>query len=167
LASYGYVVAAPPHPGNTIFDGIPACAANAALVASFQERPNDIIFVTDQLLAATADSSSPFFGGIDPQRIGMSGHSFGGLTTYLVTQLDARYRVAVLLAPAVPGMPTVTVPSLSMFGQVDTYLDPLDRIRNAYLRSSSPKLKVEIAHAGHFAFSDGCFPSPDATRRRR
>jgi hypothetical protein len=48
-----------------------------------------------------------------------------------------------------------------MFGQVDTYVDPLDRIRDAYQRSSPPKLKVEIPHAGHFAFSDGCFPSPD------
>jgi len=33
--------------------------------------------------------------------------------------------------------------------------------RAAYDRSSAPKMKVEIAHAGHFAFSDGCFPSAD------
>ena len=159
IASYGYVVAAPPHPGNTIME-FPSCASGMALADSFQERPNDVIFATDQLLAAAADDTSPFFGAIDAQRIGMSGHSFGGLTTYLVTQRDPRYRIAVLLAPAVPGMPTVTVPSLSMFGQVDTYVD-LDAVRAAYERSSAPKIKVEIEHAGHFAFSDGCFPSPD------
>ena len=31
----------------------------------------------------------------------------------------------------------------------------------AYSRSSPPKALVEIEHAGHYAFSNGCFPSPD------
>jgi predicted dienelactone hydrolase len=160
LASYGFVVAAPPHPGNTLFDGLPACMSATAIAASLKERPADIIFATDQLLAATADGTSPFFGAIDPQRIGMSGHSFGGLTTYLVAARDARYRIAIPMAPAALATSALMVPSLTMFGDADTYVN-LDSVRAAYGRSSAPKLEVEIAHAGHFAFSDGCFPSSD------
>src|SRR5690606_5953273 len=53
LASWGFVVVAPPHPGNTIFD-FPSCNTQAAIVASIAERPQDMIFVLDQILAADA-----------------------------------------------------------------------------------------------------------------
>lgn len=157
LASYGYVVAAPPHPGNTIFE-FPSCAG--AQATSFQERPQDIIFVTDQLLAANADNTSPFFGAIDPERIGMSGHSFGGLTTYLVQGSDPRFRIAIPMAPAAFNSFALTVPSLTVLGQIDGVVNNA-ATRTAYQNSSAPKIKVEIEHAGHYAFSDGCFPSPD------
>jgi predicted dienelactone hydrolase len=159
IASYGFSGAAPPHPGNTLAE-FPACGSGAAQAASIQERPNDIIFVTDQLLAANADNTSPFFGAIDPDRIGMSGHSFGGLTTYLVSALDARYKIAVPMAPAALFTPTLTVPSLTMMGAIDSVVNNV-QTRAAYDRSSAPKMKVEISHAGHFAFSDGCFPTAD------
>ena len=159
IASYGYVVAAPPHPGNTIFE-FPACAAGIG--PSFQERPQDIIFVTDELLAATADDKSPFFAAIDPLRIGMSGHSFGGLTTFLVQGIDARFRVAVPMAPAAFANAALTVPSLMVLGAVDSRVNNVAN-RQAYANSSAPKLKVEIEHAGHYAFSDGCFPGPDCS----
>ena len=159
LASYGFVVAAPPHPGNTIFE-FPSCGSGPAQGASFQERPQDIIFVTDELLAANADNSSPFFGAIDPDRIGMSGHSFGGLTTYLVQGSDSRYRIAIPMAPAANSSFTLTVPSLTMIGQVDSVVNNA-ATQTAYQNSSQPKIKVEIEHAGHFAFSDGCFPGAD------
>jgi predicted dienelactone hydrolase len=159
LASYGIVVAAPPHPGNTLFDG-PICTTLDAQLASAQERPADVIFATDQMLAATSDATSPFFGAIDPQRIGMSGHSFGGLTTYFVVDRDPRYRIAVPMAPAVFNVISLEIPSLTMLGQIDSVVQ-LPGIRAAYAAASAPKLKVEIAHAGHYAFSDGCFPSAD------
>jgi len=162
LASHGIIVAAPPHPGNTIFE-IQTCGTGAALVASLQERPNDIIFATDQLAAAAADSTSPFFGAIDPARVGMSGHSFGGLTTYLVVDRDPRYRIAVPMAGAAPAQTTMmTIPSLSILSELDSYVNNA-RIRAEYAAASAPKIQVEILNAGHFAFSDGCFPSPDCT----
>jgi hypothetical protein len=34
-------------------------------------------------------------------------------------------------------------------------------IRGAYNNSEPPKMLVEIANAGHYAWSNGCFPSPD------
>jgi len=160
LASYGLIVAAPPHPGNQIFD-LPNCNTGAAIIASSMERPADIIFVTDHMLAETADTASPFFGAIDTQRIGMSGHSFGGYTTYVVATQDPRYRIAVPLAPAVPpNQSTLTVPSLTMMSELDTFVNN-PAIDTAYGKGSAPKMKVEVEHAGHFAYSDGCFPSPD------
>ncbi|MFN8643176.1 MAG: hypothetical protein U0802_16525 [Candidatus Binatia bacterium] len=159
VASYGYVVVSPPHPGNTVAE-LPACGMAAAQVASAQERPRDILFALDQMLAAGADPTSPFFGALDADRIGMSGHSFGGLTTYLALQLDPRFTVAIPMAPAVPGTPVVRVPSLTMLGQIDSVVNNA-AIRTAYANAQQPKLLVEIEHAGHYAFSDRCFPRSD------
>lgn len=157
IASYGYVVVAPPHPGNTINE-FPNCLS--ALGSSLVERPQDIIFVTNEMLAENADNASPFFGLINPARLGMSGHSFGGLTTYLVQAQDPRFIMAMPMAPAALGNSQLTVPSLSMIGEIDGRVNN-DAVRAAYDRSSSPKIIVEIGRAGHYAFSDGCFPSPD------
>ncbi|MEW6273387.1 MAG: hypothetical protein AB1689_29255 [Thermodesulfobacteriota bacterium] len=158
LAAQGFVVVAPPHPGNTIND-FPTCGTPAAQIASVQERPQDVVFVLDEMLAESADPASPLFGAVDPDRIGMSGHSFGGLTTYLVEDIEPRVKVAIPMAAAV-GMQTLDVPSLTMLGQIDSVVNNT-AIRNAYERALPPKLLVEIARAGHYAFSGGCFPSSD------
>jgi predicted dienelactone hydrolase len=160
IAARGYVVVAPPHPGNTLFDGLANCGTQTALVLSALERPADVIFALDQLLAENAAPASDFFGVLDPARVGMMGHSFGGFTTYRVVAQDARFRVAVPLAPAAQGAPPMTMPSLSIIATLDSYVDN-DLVRVAYDASAAPKYLVEIANTGHFAFSDGCFPSPD------
>jgi predicted dienelactone hydrolase len=159
LASYGYIVAAPPHPGNTLSE-FPNCGTAPAQIASSVERPADMRFVLDQMLAANQDNGSPFFGAIDPDRVGMSGHSFGGLTTYLVAQQDARIKVAMPMAPAVIGTPHLSMPSLTMVGTVDSVVN-IPAIRTAYANAAVPKLLVEVEHAGHYAFSNLCFPGPD------
>jgi predicted dienelactone hydrolase len=160
IASRGYVVIAPPHPGNTVYD-FPNCGSPQVQVASAQERPQDVIFALDSLLAENATPSSPFFGALDPDRIGMSGHSFGGFTVYFVVAQDARFKVAIPMAPATPGMQaSLDVPSLFMLGGIDSVVNN-PTTRTAYTNSTSPKYKVEIDHAGHYAFSDLCFPSPD------
>ena len=159
VASYGYVVVAPPHPGNTLSE-YPTCGTPGAQVPSAAERPRDILYALDQMLAANDDPNSPFFASMDPDRIGMSGHSFGGLTTYGVLTLDDRFKVAMPMAPAVLNNPHVTIPSLMMLGQVDSVVN-LPAIRTAYANATAPKLLVEIENTGHFAFSDACFPTPD------
>jgi predicted dienelactone hydrolase len=159
LATHGFIVVAPPHPGNTIGE-FPSCGTPQAQVPSAVERPKDISFVIDEMLAADQDSGSPFFGAIDETRIAMTGHSFGGLTTFLVARDDPRVTVAVPMAPATPPNTVVTVPLLLMLGQVDSTVNN-DTARGAYDGSETPKYRVEIKHAGHFAFSNGCFPGPD------
>jgi hypothetical protein len=90
----------------------------------------------------------------------MSGHSFGGFTTYRVLEVDGRFIVALPMAPAVPPAHVLTVPSLTMLGEIDSLVSN-DAIRTAYDDAQPPKYLVEIAHAGHYAFSNLCFPSPD------
>jgi dienelactone hydrolase len=158
IAARGYVVVAPPHPGNTIAE-FPDCGALANQVDSVVERPEDMMFVLDEMLAANADSLSPFFGTLDPSRVAMTGHSFGGLTTYLVQARDPRITVAVPMAPATgPTQGGLTVPSLTFLGVIDTNVSN-PNARLAYGRSSAPKALVEIEHAGHYAFSNLCFAS--------
>lgn len=159
LASQGFVVIAPPHPGNTTAD-IPFCLTPESLVSSFRERPHDVVFALDEMLAANADPGSPFFGALDPGRIAMSGHSFGGLTTFLVADLDPRVKAAIPMAPAVVGQPALSIPSLTLLGQVDQVL-PVEPMRDVWERSAAPKVLVEIRDAGHYAFSDFCRPGSD------
>ncbi len=159
LASYGFVVAAPPHPGNTLLD-FPNCGTTQTQLDSAHERPQDILFVLNALLAATSDATSPFFGAIDANRLGMSGHSFGGFTTYVVASMEPGLKMALPMAPFATGGPPLTIPSLTMLGQIDSVVSD-DAIRSAYSAASAPKYLVEIANAGHFAFSDKCFPGPD------
>jgi hypothetical protein len=54
----------------------------------------------------------------------------------------------------------LTIPSLTMISELDTYVNN-DQVRGQYAIAASPKWLVEIAHAGHFAYSNACFPSPD------
>jgi predicted dienelactone hydrolase len=159
LAAQGFVVVAPPHPGNTTAD-FPTCATPQSQVSSYRERPHDVVFVLDRMLAENDDPSSPFFAAIDRERVAMAGHSFGGLTTYLVEDLDPRIKVAIPMAPAVIGSPALAIPSLTMLAQLDGVVaNPA--IRAAYAASEAPKALVELEHAGHYAFSDFCRAGSD------
>jgi dienelactone hydrolase len=159
LASHGWIVAAPAHTGNTIYQ-FPTCGTPAAQVASFQERPRDVLHVLDALLAEDQDPGALLYGAIDETRIAMSGHSFGGLTTYLVVPLEPRFRAAIPMAPAALFDPALAVPSLQMIGAIDAVVDN-EQTRTGFADDVSPKYLVEIANTGHYAFSNGCFPSPD------
>ncbi|HWP64904.1 MAG TPA: hypothetical protein VNO26_03205 [Candidatus Limnocylindria bacterium] len=163
LASRGYVVVSPPHPGNTLQDGLAVCGALATQVNSVVERPEDMIFVLDQMLAEHADPRSRFYNVLDPTRIAMTGHSFGGLTTFLVQAREPRITVAVPMAPATgPAQGGLTVPSLTLLGKIDSAVSNANATA-AYDRSVAPKALVSIHHAGHYAFSNLCFPGPDCS----
>jgi hypothetical protein len=57
--------------------------------------------------------------------------------------------------------PALTVPLLAMTGLEDSLVSP-QFVANGYAAAAPPKALVRIEHAGHFAFSDGCFPGfPD------
>lgn len=159
LASHGFIVMAVPHPGNTLHE-FPNCRTGDAQVKSAAERPRDMVFGLDWILAAGDDPASPFFGAVDASRLAMTGHSFGGLTTYLTTRLDKRFTVAVPMAPATGPTSELTIPSLTMYGDIDSVVSN-PGVFAAYDRSSAPKRLVGIENAGHYAFSDSCFPSAD------
>ena len=167
IASYGFIVAAPPHPGNELYD-FPNCGTPAAQVDSFLNREADITFVIDSLLALNGEPGSFLYGAIDPSRIGMSGHSFGGQTTLRVCADDPRVIAGLALAPALSPVQslvsTISIPMMVQDGSVDT-VTPFDaNARATYDLLAPPKVLVDILDTGHFAFSDGCFPGlPDCS----
>jgi len=74
LASHGFVVASPEHTGN----------AQSSMTDTFDEaasrRVPDVSFVIDTMLDRARDSEDPFHDRLDPERVGVVGHSFGGMT---------------------------------------------------------------------------------------
>jgi hypothetical protein len=105
LASHGYVVAAITHPYDamlTLFpDGrrITGDSKRWPSSPSFPEENNlnqlkwhtaDIRFVLDELIRADHDTSIPFAGHLDFNRVGAFGHSFGGEAAAQACQADRR-----------------------------------------------------------------------------
>jgi predicted dienelactone hydrolase len=80
LASHGFVVVAPDHTGNTIFDD--DTSRRSELIF---RRPWDISDSVDHLLAAGDDVVDGLSDCLDPDAgFAVSGHSFGGYTTMAV-----------------------------------------------------------------------------------
>lgn len=88
LASHGYIVVFVQHPGSDVGifagKGLSRAAANQSLSPrATLDRFFDIPFALDQLAALDA-APGPLKGRLDLTRIGMSGHSFGAVTTQVM-----------------------------------------------------------------------------------
>lgn len=164
LATWGFIVAAPPHPGNTTSD-FATCSTPSAIQDSFINRPADISFVLDQLLALSSDPQSFFADAIDPQRVGVAGHSFGGLTTLRVLARDARFVAGLALAPVVNSIQdevrSIDKPVMIQVGQLDGLLADG---RLGYDLLQPPRTLVEFERTTHSPFSDFCLEcTPETT----
>lgn len=86
-AAHGYIVVHPQHTGSDeeVWRGqekpMQEMQKAAASLQNAVNRPKDITFVIDQMLKLSQDAASPFKGKVDPERIGIAGHSFGAYTT--------------------------------------------------------------------------------------
>lgn len=81
LASHGFIVVSPDHHGNTIPDTFAGIVDKSTAV----NRAFDVKFVMDQILDDQTDPGTEFAASIDSDRIGMSGHSFGGYESFILT----------------------------------------------------------------------------------
>jgi pimeloyl-ACP methyl ester carboxylesterase len=157
LTSYGFIVAAPLHAGDLLTD--PDCGINDA--DGIANRPADIEFVIDSLLQLNTDPASCFSGAIDPQRIGMAGHSYGGDTTLRVSASDPRVVAGLLMASPIPRirLATIHTPVMAQGGALDSDV-PFALESLIYGALGPPKYLVEILRTGHTAFlDDGCYPN--------
>jgi predicted dienelactone hydrolase len=153
LASRGFIVAAPPHPGNTTAE-FSDCGSN--LGDSFLNRVEDIEYVIDQLRAASATRSSPFWRRIHRRRIGMTGHSFGGQTTLRVLAADPRVRAGVALAPAPISAAGIRQPTMIIGAEIDSITPFEADSRGPFDQLEGPRFLVEILNGGHCAFVVAC-----------
>jgi dienelactone hydrolase len=164
MASRGFVVAAPPHPGDTA-DDLPGCLTAAETADSYLNRVPDVRFVIDSMLAEAGTPSSRFADRLRPDAIGIAGVSFGGFTTLLAAQQEPRLRTALAL---VPGGTTVlqandiTIPTMVIGGERDAVVGFAES-EHAYERLAGPRFLVELLAANHLAVVDNCGPlcSPD------
>jgi predicted dienelactone hydrolase len=157
LASWGFVVAAPPHPGNTTAE-IATCDDDTA--DSFANRVADIRFVIDRLLAASVTDEPLLAHRVDRRRIGVIGHSFGGQTALRVLAADRRVRAGVGLAPAsIVGLGLrITRPAMVMTGEIDSITPFGQEARPSYDELRGRRFLIELLDAGHCAFTIACLP---------
>jgi dienelactone hydrolase len=168
-ASDGFVVASPAFPLTN--REVPGALTNAGDVAN---QPGDVSFVIDEVLAANDDPSSPLHGVVDPEAIGVVGHSLGGATTWAVSfntaTRDERIDSTVVFAGLTMPMPggelalDSGLPLLVLHGDRDDLV--MDTDLAAYEQAVSPKWFVTLLGATHVpAFTDGESPHDELVTR--
>jgi predicted dienelactone hydrolase len=190
-ASRGYVAVFLQHPGSddSVWKDKPraerlAALRKAANLTNFQLRVQDVPAVLDQLADWNRQESHPLFRRLDLKHVGMSGHSFGAVTTQAVSGqvfpvgkrlTDARIQAAVIMSPSSPrrGDPkrafaSVKIPWLLLTGTKDTApIGEADvKSRLAVFPALPPGGKYELVldRAEHSAFTDR--PLPGDTEKR-
>ena len=159
LASWGFVVAAPPHPGNTSEDCALCDIQNIA--ASARERPDDIAFILEEVVKLHNDTAQPLSELIDPDRTAVAGHSFGGWTAIRVAP-DGQFDAVVSMAPGLPDslIPTaagVHAPVLLIAGSKDEIVAKasVDNLYDA-LGAATLTQYVLLPEGHHLSFIDHC-----------
>ena len=164
LASHGYVVAAPDHDGNVLYNLLEADGYNKDdLIVSGLDRPLDATAVIDDMLTRNDTGVDPFFETIDPDRIGASGHSFGGYTAMYLGFADDRVDAVLALQPTTAPFSILGfkyedfgAPVMMMAGRLDKTLDYDAEMYQPYLQLPDPKYYVELTSGGHFTYTNLC-----------
>jgi len=164
IASQGFTVITMDHPGDadiiTYPDGHTSINNDTVqslenLLAQLHPRVTDVLFLVDQLSNATAMGkllphrrTRPFTAN----RIGIVGHSLGGVTAVIAAQQESRLQGVINWDGNMLELPSSTVsqPVLLMSKGLlfPTWNDMWPQLEG-------PKLWVDIANATHFTFSDG------------
>ncbi len=190
-AARGYVVVYVQHPGsddsvwrNTPPAQIRQAMTKAANAENFTLRTQDITATLDQLTAWNATKDHLLSGRLDMVHVGMSGHSFGAVTTQAVSgqsfggkasATDKRIKAAVMFSPSEArsggsngaAFSAVSLPWLLMTGTKDT--SPIGNTtaesRRKVYEALPPGDKYELVLNGakHSAFGDN--DRGDATPR--
>ncbi|MEN8494688.1 dienelactone hydrolase [Dehalococcoides sp. THU3] len=128
----------------------------------------------DYVLNMNKNPSSPFYGLIDTEKIGMAGHSLGGLTTLALSGAhpnpavaDSRIKAIILLAtPAYPfenNLANVTIPVMVMRGDYDLMMTSAED--NLWVTAQGlkpPKFFLVVSQSHHFTFSQSPYDISDS-----
>ena len=191
-ATRGYVAVFVQHPGSdtSVWKEKPAAARmdamrNAASGQNLLLRVKDVAVVLDHLEKWHADPKHPLAGWLDLGRIGMSGHSFGAVTTQavsgqtaaggLIAFTDRRIKAAIAFSPSGPrgGDPKkafgdVKIPWMLMTGTHDVSpigdIDVKSRLSVYPALPPGGKYELVLDHAEHSAFTDRALPRDQEKR---
>ena len=191
-AGRGYVAVFLQHPGSdeSVWKNEPMqdrmrAMNQAASLGNFLLRVQDVPAVLTQLGIWNADKTNQLANRLDLNKVGMSGHSFGAVTTEAVSGeavpaggrkfTDPRIKAAVVFSPSAPragsaakAFGKVKVPWMLMTGTKD-----VAPIGNADLKSrlavypalhGAPKYEVVLHNAEHSVFTDRALPGDRAPR---
>lgn len=191
-AARGYAAVFLQHPGSdtSVWKDKPASQRMAAMreAASglnFLERVKDVPSVLDQLEKWNKENGHVLTGKLNLKKVGMSGHSFGAVTTQALSGqtivedkapfTDPRIAAAVIMSPSSPRRGTaqvafgkVALPWLLMTGTKD--ISPIGNIDVASRLAVYPALPVGSKYelvlndADHSAFTDRALPGDNQTR---
>ena len=163
LASHGYIVVSPDHTGNAGLTPLPSRALpydRSGRGRSARARPLDVSFLITELLRRGGREGSWISGRLDPDRIGILGHSFGGFTVCKVAETDRR--VKAILPMTVAYGRKISVPMLLMLGDKDRTMGLAgNTVSRLYYKScGGPKHLVSLKRGGHFSFTDMDYIAP-------
>jgi predicted dienelactone hydrolase len=176
FAGHGYVVAAMDHseivaPELARRDPESAAEKAGRIQAWISNRVPDIQFLIDYLLANPLPEHP-----LDPARIAIAGHSFGGWTALAAPDADRRIRAVVALAPGgaanpKPGILQLQltfnwgrdVPTLYLVAEDDISL-PLAGMYELFDRTPATKEMVVLRRADHLHFMDDVETRHEAVR---
>jgi predicted dienelactone hydrolase len=163
LASHGYVVAAPDHAGNTLWDMIRDGQDSEAIGQSMEDRPKDLRLVLDWIEKARGDTGSFLHNAVDLAHVAAGGHSFGGYTAMAEGCFDTRIGLVILHAPLVRPIPamgcafeTYPVPLVLLGGTDDRTLPWPEQVCAYRQVAGVEKYLYEVERGGHFTFCDLC-----------
>ena len=167
LASHGYVVIAPDHVGDTVVELLREVKEDGTIqadstVEALVYRPEDVIAILDLYEGVVGDEIA---GIVDEERIGVTGHSFGALTSYLVASRDFRIDAVVAQTPtsqevidlqSQTPVAELTTPSLIQSATLDETLPENTNALPLFETLPGQKGWLSLARAGHFTYSDLC-----------
>ena len=184
-AENGYAAVYVQHPGSdrAVWENVPPQQRMEALQSATgpktaQNRFQDIPFALDFLESTQEDPESPLYGKLDLTRIGMTGHSYGAVTTQaLMGQRHRRWGPPIFaderLDCFIPMSPSasnriadktafghIEAPVLCMTGTLDdsplrSEVTPESRLQVYAALPVGDKFQVNFYDGGHFIFSDG------------
>ena len=185
-AGRGYVAVFLQHPGSddSVWKGKPLLERmpdmnRAASLDNFLLRVQDVPAVLNQLEVWNAETNSPLAGRMNLKKIGMSGHSFGAVTTEAVSgealpngrQLytDPRITAAIAFSPSSPkagsaarAFGEVKIPWMLMTGTKDTAPIGHETVQSRLAvypnLKLAPKYEVVLNNAEHSVFTDRALP---------
>lgn len=162
-----------------------AAMKKAVSIKNFMLRTQDVSTTLDHLGLLNKTGGHALAGRLDMQRIGMSGHSFGAITTqavsgerfpFHVNRTDARIKAAVMMSPSPPrhgnlkkAFGHVTIPWMLLTGTKDKRLFVNDDSAESRLNvfpalPTGGKYELVLYRDEHSAFSDRPLPQDQEKR---